>query len=95
MGTMKRWEIIDILKEILAVCGHAIKVEMVWLKGIPEKAGINDERYEIVMRATLDDDAIACMTPINEKYSLKMKQKGDLWIFTKKENGYVMSTSAI
>jgi hypothetical protein len=92
---MKRWEIVDILKEILAVCGHAVKVEMVWLKGTPEKATIDNGHYEIIMRATLDDKALACIAPINKKYGLQMQQKGDLWVFTKQKNGYVMSTSSI
>jgi hypothetical protein len=68
---------------------------MVWLKGIPKKAGIDNGRYEIVIRATFDDNALACVAPINKKYGLKMKQKGDLWIFSKEKNGYVISTIAV
>ena len=82
---MKRYEAVDILKEILAVCGHAVKVEMVWLKGIPRKSGIDNGRYEIVIRAPFDDNALACVASINNKYGLKMKQKGALWIFTKEK----------
>jgi hypothetical protein len=84
---MKRWEIIDILKEILRVCGPHIDVKMVWLKGEPEQAGIEKGTYQIVIRATFDEEAIACVQPINEKYGLKMKQEDGLWIFTKGENG--------
>ncbi len=84
---MKRWEIIDILREILRVCGPKIDVKMVWLKGVPEQAGIDKGVYQIVMRANLDKEALACVEPINEKYGLKMKQENDLWIFTKGENG--------
>jgi hypothetical protein len=84
---MKRWEIIDILREILRVCGPHINVEMVWLKGIPENAGINNGKYQILMRATFDDEALACVEPIKEKYGLKMTRDDGLWIFTKKENG--------
>ena len=84
---MKRWEILDILKEILRVCGSRIDVKMVWLKGVPEQAGIDIGTYQIVMRATFDEEAIACVEPINEKYGLKMKQEDGLWIFTKGENG--------
>jgi hypothetical protein len=84
---MKRWEIIDILREILRVCGPHIDVKMVWLKGMPERAGIDNGTYQIVLRATLDEEAIACVAPINEKYGLKMTQEDGLWIFTKGENG--------
>ena len=87
MNKMKRWEIIDILREILRVCGHRIKVEMVWLKGVPERSGIDNGEYQIVMRATFDEEALACVTPINEKYGLKMRQEDGLWIFTKEKNG--------
>ena len=84
---MKRWEIVDILREILRVCGHVIKVEMIWLKGVPDGDGIEDGKYQIVMRAIFDKDAVACLLPINEKYKLEMKQEDDLWIFTKEKNG--------
>jgi hypothetical protein len=84
---MKRWEIIDILKEIMRACGAYINVEMVWLKGIPEGAGLTNGTYQIVIRATFDEEALACVEPINEKYGLKMEQDNDLWVFTKKRNG--------
>jgi hypothetical protein len=84
---MKRWEIIDILREILRVCGPHVDVKMVWLRGMPERAGIDKGAYQIVLRANLDEEAIACVAPINEKYGLKMTQEDDLWIFTKGENG--------
>jgi hypothetical protein len=84
---MKRWEIIDVLREILRVCGPHINVEMVWLKGMPESAGIDNGVYQIVMRANFDKEALACVEPINEKYRLKMERDDDLWIFTKQENG--------
>ena len=84
---MKRWEIIDILREILRVCGPHINVEMVWLKGIPETTGISNGTCQIVMRVTFDEDALACLEPVKEKYGLKMDQDDGLWIFTKKENG--------
>jgi hypothetical protein len=84
---MKRWEIIDILREILRVCGPRIDVKMVWLKGVPEHTGIDNGTYQIVIRATFDEEAMACVAPINEKYGLKMTQEGDLWIFTRGENG--------
>jgi hypothetical protein len=84
---MKRWEIIDILKEILRACGPHVNVEMVWLKGIPESKGISNGTYQIVMRAVFDGEALACVGPINEKYRLKMEQNNGLWTFTKKENG--------
>jgi hypothetical protein len=84
---MKRWEIIDILREILRACGNCINVEMVWLRGIPEQAGIDNGTYQIVMRAKFDEVALACVTPISEKYGLKMEQEDGLWIFTKEENG--------
>jgi hypothetical protein len=85
---MKRWEIVDILREILRVCGEKIKVEMVWLKGENDHAGIDDGKYQIVMRAVFDEDALACIKPLTEKYGLKMKQEDGLWIFTKEENGF-------
>ena len=84
---MKRWEIVDILREILRVCGDKIKVDMVWLKGETDHAGIDDGKYQIVMRAIFDKDAVACLLPINEKHGLEMKQEDGLWIFTKEENG--------
>jgi len=84
---MKRWEIVDILREILRVCGDKIKVEMVWLKGETDHAGIDDGKYQIVMRAVFDEAALACIEPLNEKYGLKMKQEAGLWIFTKGTNG--------
>ena len=84
---MKRLEIIDILKEILRVCGPHINVEMVWLKGIPESAGISNGVYQIVLRATFDKEALACVKPIIEKHRLKMEHDDGLWIFTKEENG--------
>jgi hypothetical protein len=84
---MKRWEIIDILREILRACGPHINVEMVWLKGIPESAGIGNSTYQIVMRATFDEEALSCVEPVLEKYGLKMTRDDGLWIFTKKENG--------
>ncbi len=84
---MKRWEIIDILREILRVCGPHIDVKMVWLKGVPEHAGIENGTYQIVIRATFDEEAIVCVEPIIEKYGLKMSQDDGLWIFTKGENG--------
>jgi hypothetical protein len=84
---MKRGEIIDILREILRACGPHIDVKMVWLKGVPEQAGIETGVYQIVMRATFDEEAIACVEPVNEKHRLKMKQEDGLWIFTKGENG--------
>ena len=80
-------EIIDILREILRICGPHIEVEMVWLKGIPESAGIDNGTYQIVMRATFDKVALACVEPIKAKYGLEMTQNDGLWIFTKKENG--------
>ncbi len=95
---MKRWEIIDILREILRICGDKIKVEMVWLKGDTDHAGIDDGRYQIVMRAVFDDAALACIKPLNEKYGMKMKQEDGLWIFTKRTNGserVLASASAI
>ncbi len=95
---MKRWEIIDILREILRVCGPHIDVKMVWLKGVPEHAGIENGTYKIVMRGTFDEEAIACVGPVNEKYGLKMTQDDGLWIFTKRENGserVALSASAI
>ena len=84
---MKRLEIIDILKEILRVCGPHINVEMVWLKGVPENAGLSNGSYQILMRVTFDEYALACLEPLKEKYGLKMDQDDGLWIFTKKENG--------
>lgn len=84
---MKRWEIIDILREILRACGPHIIVEMVWLKGVPESAGIGNGTYQIVIRATFDEEALSCIEPIIEKYGLKMTQDDGLWVFTKKENG--------
>ena len=91
---MKRWEIIDILREILRVCGDKIKVEMVWLKGENDHAGIDDGKYQIVMRAIFDEAALACIKPLNEKYGLKMKQEDGLWIFTKRTNGSEMLVSS-
>ena len=84
---MKRWEIIDILREILRVCGSLINVEMVWLKGVPESAGIGNGTYQIVMRATFTKEALACVKPVMEKYELKVERDDGLWIFTKKEDG--------
>ncbi len=84
---MKRWEIIDILREILRVCGPHIDVKMVWLKGVPEHARIDNGTYQIVMRAVFDEKALACVEPVKEKYGLKMKREDGLWIFTKSENG--------
>ena len=84
---MKRWEILDILREILRICGDKIKVEMVWLKGETVHAGIDDGKYQIVMSAIFDEAALACIKPLNEKYGLKMKQEHGLWIFTKGAGG--------
>jgi len=84
---MKRWEIIDILKEILRVCGSHIDVKMAWLRGVPERAGIDNGTYQIVMRATFDEEGLTCVESVKEKYGLKMKQEDGLWIFTKGENG--------
>jgi len=84
---MKRWGIIDILKEILRACGNLIDVEMVWLRGIPENAGIDNGKYEIVIRAKFDNRALACVTPVNERFRLKMRQEDDLWIFSR-ESGF-------
>ena len=95
---MKRWEIVDILREILRVCGDKIKVEMVWLKGETDHAGIDNGKYQIVMRAVFDEAALACIKPLNEKYGLKMKQEHGLWTFTKGTNGYervVASANAV
>jgi len=95
---MKRWEIVDILREILRVCGDKIKVEMVWLKGETDHAGIDNGKYQIVMRAVFDEAALACIKPLNEKYGLKMKQERGLWIFTKGANGFervVASANAV
>jgi len=95
---MKRWEIVDLLREILRVCGDKIRVEMVWLKGETEHAGIDDANYQIAMRAVFDEAALACIKPLNEKYGLKMKQERGLWIFTKGANGserVVASASAV
>ena len=95
---MKRWEIVDLLREILRVCGDKIRVEMVWLKGEIEHAGIDDANYQIVVRAVFDEAALACIKPLNEKYGLKMKQERGLWIFTKGANGserVVASASAV
>ncbi len=64
-----------------------MNVEMVWLKGVPESAGIGNGKYQIVMRATFTDEALGCVEPIVEKYGLKMKQDDGLWTFTKKRNG--------
>jgi hypothetical protein len=84
---MKRWEIIDILREILRVCGDKIKVEMVWLKGETKHAGIDDDKFQIVMSAIFDEAAIACIKPITEKYGLKMKHERGFWVFIKEANG--------
>ena len=95
---MKRWEIVDILREILRVCEDKIKVEMVWLKGETVHAGIDDGKYQIVISAIFDEAAIACIKPLNEKYGLKMKQERGLWIFTKGTNGsekFISSASAV
>ena len=95
---MKRWEIVDILREILRICGDKIKVEMVWLKGETVHAGIDDGKYQIVMSAIFDEAALACIRPLNEKYGLKMKQERGLWIFTKGANGsekVISSASAV
>jgi hypothetical protein len=95
---MKRWEIVDILREILRVCGDKIKVEMVWLKGETVHAGIDDGKYQIVMSAIFDEAALACIRPLNEKYGLKMKQEHGLWVFTKGTNGserVISSASAV
>ena len=95
---MKRWEIVDILREILRVCGDKIKVEMVWLKGETVHAGIDDGKYQIMMSVIFDEDALACIKPLNEKYRLKMKQERGLWIFTKGANGsekFISSTNAV
>ena len=95
---MKRWEIVDILREILRVCGDKIKVEMVWLKGETVHTGIDYGKYQIVMSAIFDEDALACIKPLNEKYGLKMKQERGLWIFTKGANGsekFISSTNAV
>ena len=83
---MKRWEIVDILREILRVCGERINVEMVWLRGVDEQLTIDDEKYQIVMRAALDEAAIACLKPLNEKYGLNMRKEHGLWTFTKRAN---------
>ncbi len=61
---MKQWEIINILRETLRVCGPRFNVEMVWLKGVPELAGIDNGKYQIVMRAIFDEEALACVGPI-------------------------------
>ncbi len=74
-----------------------MNVEMVWLKGVPESAGIGNGKYQIVMRATFTERALGCVEPIVEKYGLKMEQDDGFWIFTKKGNGsqkIAASTSA-
>ena len=82
----------------MRICGDKIKVEMVWLKGETDHTGIDDGKYQIMMRAVFDEAALACIKPLNEKYGLKMKQERDLWIFTKEANGserVVASASAV
>ena len=92
---MKRWEIVDILREILRVCGDRINVEMVWLKGVDEQSTIDDGKYQIVMKATFDQAALACLKPLNEKYGLKMRKEDGLWTFTKgTDNAEKLASSA-
>lgn len=82
---LKRREAIAVLREILIACESQINLEMVWIKGL-EPSDIHNVTYKIVMKAKFDEETLACVAPIKEKYRLKMEQEDHLWVFTK-ENG--------
>ena len=82
---MMRWEILEFLKEVLRLCGDELVVEMVWLRGL-ESEPLNDDAYQLVLKAILDEAAIECLKPIVQRFGMRMKQEDGNWVFTKSKN---------
>jgi hypothetical protein len=81
----KRSELMEYLKEVLSVCGESIVMEMVWLNKTESAASGKEDNYQLIIKSgsvTLDHE---CLIPIIEKFGMKMKKQGGLWIFSKKE----------
>jgi hypothetical protein len=75
----------EFLKEVLSVCGESIIMEMVWLNKSESAASDEDDDYQLIIKSssvTLDQE---CLIPIMEKFGMKMKRQGELWIFSKNE----------
>ena len=82
---MKRLELMEFLKEVLSVCGESIMMKMVWLNKTESIASGEDNDYQLVTTSssvTLDQE---CLIPVIEKFGMKMKKQGKLWIFSKNE----------
>lgn len=82
---MKRLELMEFLKEVLSVCGESIIMEMVWLNKTESAASGKDDGYQLVIKSssmTLDQENLI---PVIEKFGMKMKKQGELWILFKNE----------
>jgi hypothetical protein len=72
----------DFLKEVLSVYGESVLMEMVWLSKTETAASGGDDDYELVVKSsslTSDGD---CLNPILERFGMKAKKQGELWIFS-------------
>jgi hypothetical protein len=82
---LKRSELVEFLKEVLRVCGESIAMEMVWLNKTESVASSEDENYQLFIKlssGTLDQE---CLNRAIEKFGLKMRKEGELWIFSRNE----------
>jgi hypothetical protein len=82
---LKRLELIEFLKEVLRVCGESIAMEIVWLNKTESAVSSGDENYQLVVKSSsgrLDQD---CLNRIVQKFGMKVRKEGELWIFSRDE----------
>jgi hypothetical protein len=79
---MKRWEIVDFLKEILKVCGESIAFEMMLMKSAGSSA-IEEGNFKLVLKTQFDKTTLQCVEEVAKKFNVEMKQENNLWTFEK------------
>ena len=91
---MKRWEIVDFLKEILKACGESIAFEMLLVKSEGSMA-IHEGNFKLVWKAQFDEITLKCVEDVAKKFNVDMKKENDLWVFGKASNVKNVTFSAI
>jgi hypothetical protein len=91
---MKRWEIVDFLKEILRACGESIAFEMILVKGEGSMA-IDEGNFKLLWKAQLDEITLKCVEDVAKKFNVDMKEENGLWVFGKANNVKNVTFSAI
>ena len=82
---MKRLELMEFLKDVLCFCGESIIMEMVWLNKTESADSGEDDDFQLVIKSSGVELYQECLIPIIEKFGMKMKKQGEVWIVSRNE----------